>query len=55
MRDISYKAYTTDILYALAMRQGIDISGRWYDSINESVDTRSEADKALEKFYSDVR
>ena len=54
-KETSYKAYVTDILYSLAMRQGIDVSMRWYDIIEDNTDSRTEAEKALENFYSDVR
>ena len=54
--DISFKAYVTDILEAMAIKQGFDISQRWYDTISGvPEDTRSEAEVALDNFYSDLR
>ena len=54
--DISYKAYITDILKAMAERQGFEVSQRWYDGISGiPQDTRSDADIALENFFSDLR
>lgn len=55
MQDLSYKSYVCDVVKAIASRQNIDISDRWYDTINTNKDTRTEAEIALEKFFSEVR
>ena len=55
IQDLSYKNYVCDAVQAIAARQGVDISDRWYDTITTSKDTRTEAEIALEKFFSEVR
>lgn len=43
------------MLYSLAVRQGIEVSTRWYETLQTDEDTRNEAEKALDRFYSDLR
>jgi hypothetical protein len=51
---LSYKTYVTDVLAALAQRNGIEIKSRWYDVLYGER-TENEAETALNKFYSDFR
>ena len=54
--DISYRAYITDILKALAEKQGFEVSQRWYENVSGvPQDTKSEAEVALDNFFSDLR
>ena len=53
-RELSYKAYVTDLLQGLAMRNGLDVSKRWYDLINGNGH-KNEAEEALNNFFSDMR
>ena len=55
MNNISYQCYVCDIIQAIAIRNGVDVSDRWYDTINTNRDTRSEAEIALDKFFSEVK
>ena len=50
---MSYRAYVTDVLQALAMRNNIDISERWYDLISGKT-PKNEAEEAINNFFSDI-
>ena len=54
-QELSYKAYVTDVIRAIAREQRVDVSQRWYDTITGPVDTRPEAEVALDNFFSDLR
>ncbi len=53
--NIGYRAYVTDILQALAARNGIEVSERWYDIAYSDSNGLSEAEQAINNFYSDFR
>ena len=43
------------MLYGLAVRNGVTVNTRWYETLIDDNDTRDEAEKALDRFYSDLR
>lgn len=51
---VSYRAYMTDVLRAIAKSKGIDVSERWYDLVRNGP-VENEAEAALNNFYSDLR
>lgn len=50
---MSYRAYVTDLLQGLALRNGIDVSERWYDLIS-GKSPKNEAEEAMQNFFSDI-
>lgn len=58
MQELNYKVYITDVLKGIAESQflGLSVAERWYDLIdgNNNNDGKTEAEIALENFYSDI-